>query len=58
MDVGEGRELGAEALPAKPALQLNASGLAETLLHCSEVPWAASDQTSADNLVTPWLKYG
>lgn len=38
MDVGEGRELGAEALPAKRALQLNASGPAEALLHCSEVP--------------------
>ena len=38
MDVGEGREQGAEALPAKCALQLNASGLAETLLYYSEVP--------------------
>ena len=39
MDVGEGREPGAEALPAKCALQLNASGLAETLLYYSEVPY-------------------
>ena len=38
MDVGEGREPGAEALPAKCALQLNASGFAETLLYYSEVP--------------------
>ncbi|HAT26607.1 MAG TPA: hypothetical protein DCS89_06310 [Gammaproteobacteria bacterium] len=39
MDVGEEREQGAEALPTKCALQLNASGLAETLLYYSEVPW-------------------
>ncbi len=38
MDVGEGRELGAEALPAKRVLQLSASGPAETSLHYSEVP--------------------
>ena len=38
MDVGEGREKGAEALPAKCALQMNASVLAETLLYYSEVP--------------------
>ena len=38
MDVGEGREPGADALPAKRALQLNASRTAETLLHCSELP--------------------
>ncbi|MFP6827350.1 MAG: hypothetical protein VB977_14745 [Pseudohongiellaceae bacterium] len=39
MDVGEEREQGAEALPTKCALQLNASGLAETLLYYSEVLW-------------------
>jgi ribosomal-protein-alanine N-acetyltransferase len=38
MDVGGEREQGAEALPAKCASQLNASGLAETLLYYSEVP--------------------
>ena len=38
MDVGEGRELGAEALPAKCVLHLYASNHAETVCHYSEVP--------------------
>jgi hypothetical protein len=38
MDVGEGREPGAEALPAKRVLHLHASGHAETICHYSEVP--------------------
>ncbi len=37
-DVGEGRELGAEALPAKCVLHLYASDHAETVCHYSEVP--------------------